>query len=381
MNKFVLGALATTVVGGASLASDSEWPELDRELEALSSTYQAKAPAGPEIGGWVIGAFDWSGDLQTVDPTSGEVKDLGGVNMRSARIYAQGDVGSYGYKVEFDFFDSEQSFYYQFLSGTATALGPGSTGTGATGNLLDAYGQVNIADSFHVRLGQFRTPLLQSALIDRNRTLFIDRSILGSLFAGRNPGAMAYGELAEIVGWYVAVQNGIDGSGDDYRFTGRITVDVLGDGAGSMNEGAYNASEETSLRLAAAFADEGSLDQGTVVSGEAYLTSGPFSLSGEVADLDEGFSTLPGTPWSTTGTPTGETPWAATGSFLISEMWEVGVRWQDLDDTGNTNLISGVLAWYHDDWNTKWQLEYTSSTSDDPTLEADTISLGLAVSF
>ena len=92
MNKFVLGALATAVAGGTSQASESEWPELDRELEALSSTYQAQPPGGPEFGGWIIGAWDYSGDLTTTvtNPSTGanEDKDLSGVTMRSARVRA-----------------------------------------------------------------------------------------------------------------------------------------------------------------------------------------------------------------------------------------------------------------------------------------------------
>lgn len=375
MNKFVLGALATTVVGGTSLASESEWPELDRELEALSSTYSAQETGGPEFGGWIIGAWDFSSDIQVdvSDGTTTQTKDWSGVSIRSARLRAMGEVGNYGYKLEFDFFDSEQSLYYQYYSNVLSGgtppqvtIDPFGGGTQANASILDAYAQVNVADSFSLRLGNFRTPLLQSALIDRNRTLFVDRSILGSRFAGRTPGVMAYGDF-EMVGWYLAVQNGLDGVADDYQFTGRITVDILGEGAGAMNEGAYSAGEETNLMLGVAFSDDGSLDNGTIITGEAYLATGPFSLSGEVADLDQDLGDA--------------TPWAATGSFMITEAYEIGLRYQDLDDTDSTNLISGVIAWYHDDWNTKWQLEYSTADSDNDALKTDIITLGLAVSF
>ena len=137
-----------------------------------------------------------------------------------------------------------------------------------------------------------------------------------------------------------------------------------------MNEGAYSAGEETNLMLGVAFSDDGSLDNGTIITGEAYLATGPFSLSGEVADFDSDFALFGDS-----------TPWAATGSFMITEAYEIGLRYQDLDDTENTNLISGVLAWYHDDWNTKWQLQYSTADSDNDALDSDVISLGLAVSF
>lgn len=366
MNKFVLGALATTVVGGTSLASESEWPELDRELEALSSTYSAQESGGPVFDGWIIGTWAFSGDLQVDvdDGTTTTTTDLSGASIRSARLRAQGDVGNYGYKLEFDFFDSEQSYIAdQITSGGAPV---DSVTSDSAARILDAYGQVNVADSFSFRLGQFRAPVLQSALIDRNRTLFVDRSILGSLFANRGTGAMAYGDF-EMVGWWLSIQNGNDGLADDYFFTGRITIDVIGEGGGVKNEGAYSAGEETNLMIGASYSDEGSVDSGSIVAGEAYLASGPFSLAAEVADLGEGVGNA--------------TPWAATGSFMITESYELGLRYQDVDDDFNTNAISGVIAWYHDDWNTKWQLEYTTSDSDLDSLAADIITVGLAVSF
>lgn len=358
MNKFVLGALATTVVGGTSLASESEWPELDRELEALSSTYQVQNTGGPEFSGWIIGAWDFSGDL-TFD-IDGEMKDYSGASIRSARLRAMGEVGNYGYKLEFDFFDSEQSVF-----GALLTQGEGLFDDDPDeARLLDAYAQVNVADSFSLRMGNFRTPLLQSALIDRNRTLFIDRSILGSAFSGRTTGLMAFGDF-ELVGWALAVQNGADGVADDYQFTGRLTIDILGEGAGRTNEGAYSAGEETNLMIGAAFSDDGSLEDGTIITAEAYLATGPFSISGEGADFDESLGD--------------NTPWAVTGSFMITEAYEIGLRYEDLDDFGDTNVISAVLAWYHDDWNTKWQLQYATIDSDDA--DGDVISLGLAVSF
>jgi hypothetical protein len=369
MNKFVIGALATTVVGGTGLASESEWPELDRELEALSSTYQEQGTGGPNFGGWIIGAWDFSSDLTFTDADSGEEKDLSGVSLRSARVRAMGEVGQYGYKLEFDFFESEQSlFVRQAITGMSVEPDTGLFGD-PSARILDAYAQVNVGDTLSVRLGNFRTPLLQSALIDRNRTLFVDRSVLGSVFANRTAGAMIYGDF-EMVGWAVAVQNGDDGIADDYQFTGRVTVDLLGEGAGAMNEGAYSAGEETSLMLGAAITDDGSLDNGTVIAAEAYLASGPFSIAGEVADFDSDYGML-----------ADATPWSATGSFMITEAYEIGLRYQDIDDTDNTSLISGVLAWYHDDWNTKWQLEYTTASSDNDALDSDVITLGLAVSF
>lgn len=354
MNRFVLGALATAVVCGAGMASETEWPELDRELEALSSTYQARTPGGPVFGGWIIGAWDYSGDVTTT--VGGEDKDLSGVNMRAATVYASGDVGQYSYRLEFDFFGSDSG---------AIGLDPFADPEGTAG-VLDAYGEVNVADAFKLRLGRFRQPFLQSALIDRNRTVFIDRSLLGQAFAERDEGLMAHGSF-ERIGWYLSMQNGTDGAADDYLFTGRVKIDILGQGAGSMGEGAYKSGDETNLMLAAAFSDDGSLEDGTAIAGEAYLSSGPFSISGEIVDLDADLGDA--------------TPWVATGTFMVTEAYEIALRWEELDDDADSRFWSAGLNWYHDDWNTKWQLQYRTGDSDDPAIEVDTISLGLAVSF
>ncbi len=37
MNKFAFGAVAAPLLCATSMAADTEWPELDRELAALSN--------------------------------------------------------------------------------------------------------------------------------------------------------------------------------------------------------------------------------------------------------------------------------------------------------------------------------------------------------
>ena len=95
--------------------------------------------------------------------------------------------------------------------------------------------------------------------------------------------------------------------------------------------------------------------------------SGPFSLGGEIVDLDTDLGDA--------------TPWTVTGTFMITEAYEIALRWQELDDDADSRVWAGGINWYHDDWNTKWQLQYSTGDSDDTAFENDVISLGLAVSF
>ena len=327
MNKFVFSALAATLVGATGFASETEWPELDREIEALHSTLSAQS-GGPSFDGWVIPVYENVSDL-----------DVGGFGFDSARLRAQGSNGDYGYRVE-----------VELRSGTA--------------ELLDAYGTFNIGSNVQGQFGQFRTPFLTSSLIDRNQTLFIGRSILGELFAGRDDGLQISGSM-ETVGWAVAVQNGTDGIADEYLISGRASVDLMGDGAGATNEGAFNAGEGNCLSAALAFADDGFLSDGSAFALEAYFTSGPFGASAELVDLDVSLGDA--------------TPFAATGSYMFNADYEAAIRYEDLDDSFDTNVITVGVNRYINGHDVKWQFNYSTVTSDISALEVDAFAIGLAV--
>jgi hypothetical protein len=152
MNKFVFSALAASVVGATGLASETEWPELDRELEALSTTIRPQATSPFMLSGWISAVWDASGDIE-FDTSSGDTRDLGGFDIRTARLRAEGDVRNYGYRVEFDFGSNVDGrgginglineALYGFGSGTSDSLQ--SPSYDAT--LLDAWGAVTVASA------------------------------------------------------------------------------------------------------------------------------------------------------------------------------------------------------------------------------------------
>jgi hypothetical protein len=391
MNKFVFSALAASVASATGFASETEWPELDRELEALSTTIQTQTTSPFMLSGWVGAAWDASGDITFPDASGGE-SDLGGFDIRTARLRAEGDVRNYGYRLEVDFGSNADG-----TGGTNGVLNTGLYGfpsddpaDGGTdlaslqdpsydAKLLDAWGAVTVHESFKVTMGRFRQPFTQSGLVDRNRTLFIDRTVLGDRYAVRDEGAMLSGKFS-MVGWYLSAQNGMDDRANEYLLTGRVTVDILGEGAGYNAMTAYGAPEGTNVTVAAAFSDEGAVQNGTQVGGEVYLTSGPFFLGGEIVSLDDG---LVGD-----GTTGSATPWDINAAYLIANAYEIALGWQEFDrslstadPTDSDRAYTAAVNWYHDDWDTKWTLQWQRVDSRDDVNDADIISVGLTVSF
>ena len=360
MNKFVFTALATTLVSATSFATEADWPELDRELEALSSTLNTQDTGGPQLSGWVIVALDFSSDVQ---PNGAD--DLGGAQFRSIRLNVAGSTADYGYKVSTD-----------LVGGTAT--------------LLDAWGQLNFTESFSMRIGNYKTPFLASQMRARKRELLLDRTVIGGGLIGtaRDAGLMFFGTFAESIGWWLSAQNGIDGASDGMNITARLAWDAMGEGAGQKVDGAYNAGDGTNMTFAIAYNEDMSDNDagGTPIGGvtpgddemdqvgaEAYITSGPFYIGGEILSRGMGLGD--------------NSPWDVTASYLFNGDWEAALRYEDHDD--DPTIITGDMAentfvvglnHYVSGHDVKWQFQYRSSSftaADDLGI----ISLGLVVAF
>ena len=372
MNKFVFTALAATLASTSGFASESDWPELDRELEALNSTLATQGSGGPQLSGWVMTSLDFSGDLM---PNGAD--DLGGVSLRTVRLAVSGSTADYGYKVSTDI-------------GNGTAV------------LLDAYGTLNFTENFSFRMGNFKTPFLASQMRAANRELFLQRTFIsGTGFTGgsappvadpnaisdaRDAGAMFFGTFADSIGWWLSAQNGADGTANKFRLTGRLAWNALGEGAGQNVDGAYNAGDGTNMTIAVAYSEDASETNagGTPLpsmgndteqfGGEVYVTSGPFYISGEIVSR---------------GTNVGDnTPFTVTGAYLFNEDWEVAARYEGHDDTGVLIGVTPDVAentWtlginkYVSGHDVKWQLQYQNwsfATADDIGIA----SLGLTLS-
>jgi len=364
MNKFVIGALALTAASPLSFAGSEtkDWSGLDREIENLGASLTAAGP-GFAVSGFVRSRFAWSSD-QDFGAAAGD-QDLTGFNVDNARVYFSGNAGDYGVFISAD----------------------GATGGAA---LLDAFGTFPIFEQVKGQMGQFKIPFLWSSLVDDNNLLFLDRSYNGQIFDSRDIGIQVSGAWEQL-SWWLALQNGIDGVAEDFQWTARVQFNALGAGTG-MQEGAYGASEDSNLTVGVAYTDEGADNTlgpvGSAVALDVGFASGPFSVHGEIVDFDDDRMPVPGLSGSTGvmgpagfSTTTGsETPWSVMVGYMITpNEYEIAGRWQDMDDGDNGDEWGIAVNRYVQGHNAKWTLQYTSFSSDDTTIEADTIALGLCV--
>jgi hypothetical protein len=158
----------------------------------------------------------------------------------------------------------------------------------------------------------------------------------------------------------------------------------MGTGVGKI-EGAYGAGDDTNLSVGAAIADEGSLDDGLLWSIDAAFAQGPFSVAGEMVDFDSGTAGT-GFGLNAIGTPLADTtPWSATISYMFTDMYELAVRYQDLDDDDSTTSYGASVNRYvqgHDiKWVAQWQHLESDLQSNGDDLSVDEFAIGLGVSF
>jgi hypothetical protein len=378
MNKFVFSALAGSLVGATGFANDTEWPELDRELAALNSApLSLDNHEGIHVSGWLISAItsdDTPGDDDSDDLSTGVV---------ASRVNLSGSLGSnYSFMLGWDFTDTGELY--------APAGVP--VGQFGTGGLTDAYVAVGIADGIEFKMGAFRREFLASSTIQRNHTLFIDRSYLGAQYASRDAGVGLSGNFNR-VNWEVTLQNGHSGNGDDFSYSAHVDFDIMGTSSG--NEGAIGAAEGTNVNVGLTYADDGSdytaadvangvtVDGVPVAAGDsrdaaqlaayASLTAGAISAAVEIVDQDAAVSV-----------DDAATPWSAGIAYMFGGDYEVGFRWDDYDDALGTNRYNLVLNRYIMGQDLKWQLQFSTGDNDggptDPD-EADIFALGLAAGF
>ena len=375
MNKFVFTALATTMVGATALA-DSEWPELDRELAALNNAPLTQDAGGPYVSGWLIAAF--SSD----DTPDDLVNDELGTGVRGSRINVAGTVGdSYEFKLGFDFTDAGELY----------APGGVATATSGTAGITDAYTRFEVGGEVGIKIGIFRRQFVRSAIIDRNKTLFINRSYLGGMNSSRDAGLALDGSFSRL-NWEIAVMNGHSGTQDDFAFSGHVDVDILGSSRDS--EGAHGASEGANLNIGVTFASDGAdtnaldVTNGAAATGlsrdddqlavDAYFSTGAFSLWGEMVDQDVDTVAYQGPGGQ------GATPYSVGVSFAFGENYEAAFRWDDWDTADNIVRYNFVVNRYIQGHDIKWQLEISSGSDDDTTNgdnANDRFGIGLALGF
>jgi len=372
MNKFVLSALALTSAGGLASAGtgSEEWLTLDREIESLASQQapaQGAKSSGLTVSGFIRTSYQNSSDIE-VGPN-----DLGGFSLDNARINVEGHIGDYMLYVQLEGAEA--------LTGTPSPGGGDGLLTGPSEGgsveVLDAYGAWNINEMIRLTMGQFRSPFLGSAQLDENNLLFLDRTVLGSIWANRDLGVMLGGQY-DMLGWWIAAQNGLDEAGNDLALSARVAFDAMG-GANARNkvEGAYGAAEGTLLEVSAGYYqdDDTIVDDVKAWNIEGNLVMGPFSAAASYVDHDDGFATLLGGNFTS-----GPSILALTAGFMfVPERWEAAARYEDLDDDANTEIITLGVNYYAMGHDAKWSVNYAMANSDDDALDVNILGIGLTV--
>jgi hypothetical protein len=357
MNKFVFGALAVTTVSSLGFAGNGEdWMTLDREIESLTSG-MAQGGSGFSVDGWVKSSYASSGDVSFPSSGSG-TNDLGGFSLDSIRVNFDGSLGDFDVHVA--------------LEGSSDfGLGQlGNVGNAGLVGVIDAYGTFSITDQVAVQVGFFRPPFLNDSLRDEDEFLFIDRTVQGDVWAFRDQGVMFSFSFDQFSAW-LSVQNGVDAQGDELAFTVRAEFNAMGAGMAST-EGAYGANDdENNLNLGAAYYDDGDVTDGSAFSFDVDYSRGPLYAAASIVGYDKGF-----------GFPEADsTPWDVTVSYMVApDEWEIAGRWEDFDDSNDSSSWTLGVNYYVEGHDMKWQLNYSSITSDASAAEIDVIAIAMLVS-
>jgi len=356
MNKFVLGALAVTTASTLGFAKNGEdWMTLDREIESLASG-MAQGGSGFTLDGWVKSSYADSGDV-TVGGN-----DLGGFSVDSIRVNFDGALGDFNVHVALEGSDDLGFGYF------------GGVGNASSAGVIDAYTTFSITEQVGVQVGYFRPPFLNDSLRDENEFLFIDRTVQGDRWAGRDEGA-AFSFMFDQFSAWLGLQNGLDSQGDDLVLMGRVEFGAMGQGQSSA-EGAYGSADENNLYLGAGYYDDDNLTDGSAISFDADFSRGPLYAGASLVSYDDGQGFfLPAT------TVVGETPWDATVSYMFApDEWEVAGRWEDFGDSDDSSMLSLGINYYVEGHDVKWHLNYSTIDSDNTGNEIDVIAVALLVS-
>ena len=357
MNKLVYTAIALTTVSASAFATDNGWVSLDQEINNLNASLSAQNATGPKLGGYIKARWDISSDLQITDPVSGTDHDLSGISLQNVRVEISGDAGSdYSYKVSFD-----------LASGAAL--------------LRDAYAKFKIGEDVSGKFGQYKANFMRSSTVADNKTVLFDRTIIGNgaEWNTRDLG-LEFGFAYDTINATIGVQNGTDLNGKELELCAKVGINLMGGGVGKV-EGAYGAGDAMALSAGLAYLSDSNLDNSGAIGLEVELTSGPFSIAGEMVDLDtdDSIDFGPGGLLTTSDS----TPWDITGSYLFSDMWEGVVRYEDPDDLDNSNQMTVGVNYYVSGHDIKWTAEYIALSTDNAVYGGDVsiISVGLSISL
>jgi hypothetical protein len=223
-----------------------------------------------------------------------------------------------------------------------------------------------VFENWWIRAGQFRAPFLGSALYEDSELIFVDRTYNGEVWDFYDQGAQVEGRWGMLRGW-ASMQNGIDDAGNDYAFTGRGMIDVLGDGTGYDHEGALGAPESPQLSLGAAAYYDSNTTNASSQSLEAHFTLDRFCAQAELVDNGNGLGDL--------------YSWGSTASFLVTDTIEIAARYEAFRRNDDTALWRFGFDKYISGHAVKWQADMSTASSHAPRADTTVFQVALVVSL
>lgn len=329
---------------GAAVASDGdlEWSALDREIAALAQvTPEEGGPAGVRVEAVLRTNYAWFDET----PAAG-VEDYSGFALDNVRPRIDGAVGDFAFQIEIE-----------AQSGTAL--------------VLDAYAAWNLSEAVSLTMGRFQPPVLRSALVDPENLLFVLRTLPAQLLQARDEGVQVAGRWENVL-VRGSLENGADGTGDDYAYTARLDWDVLGGGV-RLVEGAYGSGRDACLTVGGSYHDDANApDEGDLVALDAALTLGRFALSGEWLQVGEDPAFF--------GDFSDTSPFAVMASFMIDpERYEVAVRYEKFDADEELDAWTLGVNRYVAGHDVKWVLNVADVSADNDDQDGAAVALGLTV--
>ena len=177
--------------------------------------------------------------------------------------------------------------------------------------------------------------------------------------------------------WAIGVQDGSDGDTDEYRMSLHASIDLMGDAlTGSLDEsgveGAVGYNDSPSIRAGIGFSDDGNVDDGDAMAIEVNGGTSVYSFGVDMVSYGEGAGD--------------NSPMSISGTYMLTpNTWELGVRFNDMDDAAETSDITIAANHYMgaegNPHGLKWTFQYNTVSSDSDALETDTLSIGLLGAF
>ena len=232
---------------------------------------------------------------------------------------------------------------------------------GGEPDFLDAHLGVDFMGT-KTLLGRFETPLTRSRLIERERLVFLDRSLVGASSGWQD--GLQFSGGGQRLDWWCALQDGSNGGSDGLMGTARIAVHLIGGGAGEATEGAWGAPETPTLTIASAFQDDRSFSSGRRAAFEAFWTYNHVSAAFEILDNDANVGD--------------SSPWSASMTCLVAPRLETGIR---LEDDEFEERMTLALTRYQQTRSSRWCVELGRVQERGATESSSLLQAGVSFSF